>query len=161
MAHRVPRPEHSTGKLVRGSDLDIIVITAASLHPDVRTALDDAIYQKKYMLLISPSYREELDYVMKDVATVEQQVEFDTFEHMVACKILDEGEFLCGSPEMFDATKALLERRGVPGKLRSMTEQAAANRAEAETTLRRAEGEQTGSHFLNLFFTADESEEIY
>jgi hypothetical protein len=161
MAHRVPRPEHSTGKLVRGSDLDIVVVTDDSLDPAVRSVLDDAIYQKKYLLLINPSYREELDYLIKDLTTVHKQLAFDTFEHMVACKILDEGEFLYGSRDIFDAVKGLLQERDIPPKLSLLEEQAAVNRAEAEQVLRQADGKQSGSHYLNLFYTTDESDEIY
>lgn len=161
MAHRVPRPEHSTGKLVRGSDLDIVIVTDDSLETGVRTALDDAIYQKKYMLLINPSYREELDYLIKGLATVQKQVAFDTFEHMVACKILHEGEFLHGSQDIFDGVKRLLKERDIPRRLELLEERAATNRADAEQVLRQADGEQSGSHYLNLFYTTDESDEIY
>ncbi len=161
MAHRVPRPEHSTGKLVRGSDLDIVIVTDDSLGQDVRSALDDAIYQKKYLLLISPSYREELDYLIKDMTTVRTQVSFDTFEHMVACKILDEGEFLHGSKEIFDGIKGLLAERNIPQKLELLQKRAANTRNSAEHVLRQADGEQTGSRYLNLFYTTDESDEIY
>jgi hypothetical protein len=161
MAHRVPRPEHSTGKLVRGSDLDIVIVTDDSLDQDVRSALDDAIYQRKYMLLISPSYREELDYLIKDLATVQKQVAFDTFEHMVACKILHEGEFLHGSRDIFEGVKGLLEERDIPRRLELLEERAATNRAHAEQVLRLADGEQSGSHYLNLFYTTDEGDEIY
>jgi len=161
MAHRVPRPEHSTGKLVRGSDLDIVIVTDESLDPDVRSTLDDAIYQKKHLLLINPSYREELDYLIKDMAAVHEQLAFDTFEHMVACKILDEGEFLCGSRDIFDAVKGVLLQRDIPRRLELLAERAAANRAQAERVLRQTDGEQSGSRFLNLFYTTDESDEIY
>ena len=161
MAHRVPRPEHSTGKLVRGSDLDIVIVTDGSLDPDVRSALDDSIYQKKYMLLISPSYREELDYLIKDLTTVQKQVAFDTFEHMVACKILHEGEFLHGSQDLFDRIKSLLRERDIPRRLELLEERAATNRADAKQVLRQEGGEQSGSHYLNLFYTTDESDEIY
>lgn len=161
MAHRVPRPEHSTGKLVRGSDLDIVIVTDESLDSDVRSSLDDAIYQKKHLLLISPSYREELDYLIKDMATVHKQLAFDTFEHMVACKILDEGEFLYGSRDIFEAIQGLLREQHIPRRLELLAEQAATNRSEAERVLRQTDGERSGSHFLNLFYTTDESDEIY
>ncbi|MCL5734034.1 MAG: hypothetical protein M1274_00350 [Actinobacteria bacterium] len=161
MAHRVPRPEHSTGKLVRGSDLDLVVVTENSFEPEARTILDDAIYHKKHLLLISPSYREELDYLIKDMATVNVQLAFDTFEHMVACKILDEGEYLYGSPELFRSIKDSLRKQGILEKLESLGRQATANRAQAERILREPGGEERGSSYLNLFYPSDESEEIY
>ncbi|MFH1834251.1 MAG: hypothetical protein ABH877_04430 [bacterium] len=161
MAHRVPRPERSTGKLVRGSDLDIVVVTGDDFDPAVREALDDAIYQKKHFLLVSPSYREEVDYLIKDLATVRRQVAFDTFEHMVACKILVEGELLHGSGDLFASIRGLLAENEVPSRLADMEEEAVRNRTEAEQTLRQVGREESGGRFLNLFYTSDEGDEIY
>ena len=161
MAHRVPRPEQSTGKLVHGSDLDIVIVTDDDFDPTVRKTLDDAVYQKKHFLLISPSYREEIDYLIKDLAAVRRQLAFDTFEHMVACKILAEGEPLYGSQNLFSSIQSLLAQRDVRSKLAAMEEEAIRNRVEAERTLSQVGGEQSGSRFLNLFYTSDESDEIY
>jgi hypothetical protein len=161
MAHRVPRPERSTGKLVRGSDLDIIVVTGDDFDPAVLETLDDAIYQKKHFLLVSPSYREEIDYLIKDLATVRRQVAFDTFEHMVACKILTEGELLHGSPDLYSSIVHLLAQEEIPSRLAAMEEEATRNRVEAERVLSQAGAEESGSRFLNLFYTSDESDEIY
>ena len=55
MAHDVPRPERSTGKMVRGSDLDVVVVVEDQAPEALVTALDDAIYQQKYRYLINPS----------------------------------------------------------------------------------------------------------
>ena len=46
MAHAVPRPEISTGKMVRGSDLDIIVLAEDDVSKKDLKALDDAILKK-------------------------------------------------------------------------------------------------------------------
>lgn len=161
MAHRVPRPERSTGKMVRGSDLDVVIITADDFPPRLRSVLDDAVYEKKYMLLINPSYQEELDYLIKDLSMVKKQMGFDTFEHMVACKILDEGEFLYGNREIFATVKSLLAREDIPRRLELLVEKAAANRTMGESILKQEGGELPGSHYLNLFFTTDEGDEIY
>ena len=161
MAHRVPRPERSTGKMVQGSDLDLVVVTDDLLDPGVRTALDDAIYQKKHLLLVSPSYREELDYLIKDMSTVKRQLAFDTFEHMVAGKILHEGELLYGSREIFEEIKTLLRTEGIPQRLDRLEQDASTNRRKSEKVLGQMDAEQPGSQYLNLFYTTDEGDEIY
>ncbi|MBW2616640.1 MAG: hypothetical protein JRD02_10760, partial [Deltaproteobacteria bacterium] len=74
MAHDVPRPERSTGKLVNGSDMDIVVIMNDECGEDLIRRLDNAIYQEKYRLLIAPHLREEIDYIVKDLARVREQV---------------------------------------------------------------------------------------
>ena len=43
MAHDVPRPERSTGKLVNGSDLDLVVIASDDFPDDLLRRLDDYI----------------------------------------------------------------------------------------------------------------------
>jgi len=75
MAHLEPRPEYSTGELVNGSDLDIVVIYK-DLPRETAESLDNAIYTQKYFLLKNPTYKEEIDYIIKDVSKVETQLEF-------------------------------------------------------------------------------------
>ena len=80
MSHTVPRPERSTGQMVRGSDLDIIVVAQDGMDRGALNALDGAIHKRKHFLLVHPEYREEIDYVVKDIARVRTQLRFDTFE---------------------------------------------------------------------------------
>ena len=161
MSHAVPRPEKSTGKMVRGSDLDIIVVAADDFPEDVLKELDEAIHRKKHYLLVHPDYREEIDYVIKRLAKVHEQLRFDTFEHMVASKILHEGRMLCGSAEVFETIKKLVGEYGVPEKLSVMEAQAATNRRAAEAYLLDSSADlRTGEHF-NLFYTREEGDEIY
>jgi hypothetical protein len=161
MSHAVPRPEKSTGKMVRGSDLDIIIVATDDLPADALKSLDSAVYRKKHFLLVHPDYREEIDYVIKRLAKVRDQLRFDTFEHMIASKILLEGQRLCGSSTVFQAIKDLVEEHGVPEKLAAMEEQAVRDRGEAEAhLLNSAEDTRTGEHF-NLFYTREEGDEIY
>ena len=161
MAHSVPRPEASTGEMVRGSDLDIVVVTTDDLPQAQLRALDQAIYKRKHFLLMHPSYREEIDYLIKSLAKVRQQVAFDTFEHMVACKILREGELLYGNGRVFDAVKALIEEHQIPAKLDAMQEHAARSRERAATVLLDPPESLPDREILTLFYTKEESDEIF
>lgn len=161
MAHNVPRPESSTGELVRGSDLDIVVITDDTLTPERVRALDQAIYRQKSFLLTNPSYREEIDYLIKDLTKMKQQVKFDTFEHMVACKIIREGQLLGGSQRVFDEVKRLLDEHGVPERLDEMQRLATERRQDAERILLDPPEDLTNRDVLTLFYTREESEEIF
>jgi hypothetical protein len=161
MAHAVPRPEPSTGQLVRGSDLDVIAVAADDFPAGALEQLDAAIHRKKHYLLVSPSHHEEIDYVVKQVAQVREQLKFDTFEHCVASKILHEGEMLCGSREVFDQTKALVGQSGVPAKLAALEQQAGQARAAAEDYLLRWDGGSPDSRYFNHFYSRDEHDEIY
>ncbi len=161
MSHLVPRPEKSTGELVRGSDLDIIVITENDLPAEAARLLDKAIYRKKHFLLVHPDYREEIDYILKDFSRIDEQLRFDTFESMVACKILDEGKFLYGSVDVFQAVKALVAKHGIHERLSEMESRAIDSRRLAEARLLEVDGKLSESEAYHLFYTREEGEEIY
>jgi hypothetical protein len=135
MAHDVPRPERSTGRLVRGSDIDLVVILEDNVPDDLIKRLDSTLYQEKYRFLKSPSINEEIDYVIKKLDRVRKQVRFDTFKHMVACKILQEGKLIDGSDRLYHEVIRLLEDHGVLEKLDRLQEVAIAFRKREEEFL--------------------------
>ena len=160
MAHIVPRPERSTGKLVKGSDIDLVVIVDDQTPDHLMKKLDDTIYREKYRLLISPHVREEVDYIVKKVVRVKEQIRFETFKHRVACKILHEGTLLHGSEALFREVKAMLHQTGVPDKLNELEKQAKIFRSNAEAFLLYATPEKIKDEALFLFHPSEESEEF-
>ncbi len=160
MAHEVDRPERSTGTMVNGSDLDIVVIVADDAPGDLVAQIDGAIHKKKYQYLNSPVFREEIDYVVKRFATVREQARFDTFKRMVACKILDEAVLVGGSPGLFESAKALLDERGVVDQLVGLERLAREAREERERYLLAANIDGLRGDDLLHFQTDEESEEF-
>lgn len=160
MAHSEPRPESSSGKLVRGSDLDIIVI-ASNLSEGVLMGLDQAIYKEKGYLLRNPGYMEEIDYVVKDISKTYEQMEFNDFKSMVASKILHEGIFLYGSHEIFDTVKNMLAERNIPQKLAKLENEAILHSKAAFEYLLENKNELLEEEFTKYFYTKEESEEIF
>ena len=160
MAHDVPRSERSTGKLVNGSDMDIVVIMNDKCGEDLIGRLDNAIYQEKYKLLIAPHLREEIDYIVKDLARVREQVRFDSFKHILACKILQEGTLLYGNEDIFHTVKAMLRDTGVTAKLEDLERRAKTFRKDAEEYLLREDPDKIKKESLYLLYPSDESEEF-
>lgn len=160
MAHDVPRPERSTGKLVNGSDMDLVVIVDDPFPKALKERLDEAIYREKYRLLIAPHVREEIDYIVKDLSRVREQVRFDTFKHMVACKLLQEGTLLYGSEKVFRAVKDMLREQGVLKKLDALEKRARSFRKEAEDYLLNEDPARIRDESLYLFYPSEESEEF-
>jgi len=160
MAHDVPRPERSTGELVRGSDIDLVVILQDNVPDDFIRKLDSAIYQEKYKYLKSPSINEEIDYVIKKLERVREQVRFDTFKHMVACKILQEGKLIGGSDRLYHEVIRLLEDHGVLEKLDRLQEAAIAFRKQEEEFLVQNDAKSINREDLYFFYPAEESEEF-
>lgn len=158
MAHAEARPERSTGKLVSGSDLDIVAVVDDSTPERLVELLDESIYREKRALLLDPSLRQEIDYVVKRVSKFEEQLRFDSFKRMVACKIMKEGLFLEGDRALFDELKLMLEESGVGSRLERMEEKAASERHEAESILERADS--MSPECERLFYSVQESEEF-
>jgi len=160
MAHLEPRPEFSTGQFVNGSDLDIVIIYK-DLPERLISELDASIYRWKYYLLANPSYKEEIDYCLKDISKVEKQLAFEDFESMVASKVLDEGKFLCGSFQLFTEIKNMVAERGIPEKLASLTEKATMQREKARMELLASNDAINDKELRQLFYTTDEKEEFF
>jgi predicted nucleotidyltransferase len=160
MAHAEPRPEPSTGELVRGSDLDIIVVVE-KLSPAILARFDELLYREKYNLLLNPAVKEEIDYVIKDLQTVEEQLRFHDFKAMVASKILDEGEFLSGSRVLYDRIKRLAEEADIPDKLEKLKKKAQSGRLSAEKKLLTLAHSRCADELGALFYTSEEKEEIF
>ncbi len=158
MAHTVSRPEKSTGEMVRGSDLDIVVVAEDDVDPELLRLLDGNLHKRKHLLLVND--REEMDYLIKTVSRVRQQLRFDLFSSMVASKILDEGQVLHGSREVFEKVRDLIASCGIPGKLDALERQAVEHRQRAEERLLDV-NPSDGCEDLNLFFTRAEEDEIY
>jgi hypothetical protein len=146
--------------MVRGSDLDLVIIMADDAPEELAQRLDDAIYQEKHRRLVNPSSREEIDYTIKPLERVREQVGFDTFKHMVPCKILQEAALVYGSRALYEVAKALLAERRIPEKLAALEESAIQARETAERhLLSRDEGSLAGED-LYLFRTSEETEEF-
>lgn len=160
MAHDVPRPERSTGRLVRGSDMDLVVVTDPAFPEPLFRQLDESLYEEKRRILLSPHLREEIDYVVKRLSKVEEQVRMEDFRHLLACKILQEGTYLWGSETLFTQIKQLLKARGVTERLAAMEQRAIQLREEAEAYLLREDPARIRAEGLHLFYPAEESEEF-
>jgi hypothetical protein len=160
MAHDIPRPERSTGKPVNGSDIDLVVIVDDHFPEDLMKKLDDAMYQEKSRLLITPHLKEEIDYIVKKLGRVREQVRFDSFRHMVACKILQEGMLLYGSQNLFGTVKDMLREKRVMEKLNDLEKRAKVFRKEAQEHILSDNPDAVKEESVRLFYPTEESEEF-
>lgn len=160
MANTEPRPECSTGELVNGSDLDIVAVSK-DLPDSMAKSLDSSIYEQKIRLLRNPSYREEIDYVIKDISKIESQLKFDSFESMIASKVLYEGKFLYGNFELFTEIKRMITDKGIPVKLAELKEKASNDRENAERKILAQKNAIFDEEAMKLFHTTDEKEEFF
>jgi hypothetical protein len=109
---------------------------------------------------MTPHVNEEIDYIVKKLERVREQVRFETFKQMVACKILHEGTLLYGSEVLFNGVKRILRQTGVSDKLSDLGRQAKTFRRDVEAYLLRESPERIRGEMLDLFYPSEESEEF-
>lgn len=160
MAHLEPRPEFTTGELVNGSDLDIVIVTK-DLPEHITQGLDSSIYAQKAFLLKNPSCREEIDYVIKNMSTIKSQLRFDCFKSMIASKLLYEGKFLYGNPELFNEVKEMIAKESIPQRIANLEEKAIIHREKARIQLLKCDDALRNEEIMNLFYTKEENEEFF
>ncbi len=161
MAHDVPRPERSTGRMVRGSDIDIVVIVPDKYGEELIDKIDKAFFRMKQFYLINPSFREEIDYIVKDLSKVKEQLSFDTFQHQVACKLLWEGELLYGDQELWEEISCMMKKNKISKKLKEFEIKAIKFREKVEKKLLSDPDAIYKDHFRRLFYTKEEADEIF
>ena len=160
MAHDVPRPERSTGKLVKGSDIDLVIVVDDDTPDASIKKLDELIYQKKYRMLINPVINEEVDYKIKKLDLIRNQARFDDFKHMVAIKILQEGLLVYGSEDVFHTVKRIIKENGLAEKLDELEGFANIFRSKAENSILDGSLDKEEIKRMHLFYSAEEFEEF-
>ncbi len=160
MSHDVVRRESSTGGRVDGSDLDLVVLAGDHVAPEAVDAVDAAIMARKWLYLRNPASREEVDYVVKRLSRLAEQTAFDTFPHMVACKVFDEARYVRGNAALHEAGRRLLAERGIVEQLRDLEAQAIERRAAREEYLLGVAGDRLPVADQPQFFNDDEAAEF-
>ena len=89
-----------------------------------------------------------------------EQLRFQSFEDMVACKIFNEAELLAGSEEMFSSLREEMAKRSVVEKLRALEARAQEYRRWSELVLL-ATPQPDEKLLMRTFTTTIEAEEIF
>ncbi|MBN2517720.1 MAG: hypothetical protein JXB14_02660 [Candidatus Altiarchaeota archaeon] len=124
----------STGELVKGSDLDVVVVFTDKSPKSEREGLDRVFHKAKWDLLRGPA-KEELDYRIKDLAAVRRQAGMKNLDDTIASKVLWEGKFLFGAKDVFGSILEILGESGATRKLQAYLAAARANRRLEEQEL--------------------------
>ncbi len=112
LAHNEPREHVATGEMVRGSDVDIIVIYQ-DVSDDVVKQMNDELSRLKSFYLRHPGHRHELDFIVKSQAKMESQFRYVNIHDKIASKIAYESLFLGGSLSLYTAVRDAMTRSGV------------------------------------------------
>ena len=149
-----PGPNHPQAK-VKGSDLDIVVVTQGLPASIIKCRF---IYIQSKLSFKNPSYKEEIDYIIKDISKVERQLDFDNLTMVLKTY---EGKFLYGDIGIFNKIKEMLFNKGIPEKLEALEEKALMNRNNAISYLLKFKGTLSDQESMKLFYTKEEKEEFF
>ncbi len=156
MAHDEPRMCKFYSKLVNGSDLDVIIIFSDEVDEEIVRDIEKDLLKKKFLYL--KVYREELDLKIKRYSNIIEDLNFDSFERMVTCKILYESKYLDGNIDMFLELKEELVKRGIVKVFERMKLEAFRNRMRAiEDLLKNGKN----SKYYILFESVEEFHDLF
>lgn len=130
LAHEEPRLHSQVGTMVKGSDIDIIVVTENTLDQAVIDDAEKQILGFKYRALKDPEVAQEIDFIFKPMQKILGQLRYGDIHEKIACKILYESMFLFGRLDMYEKLKMDLQFSGTAVRIEADFEAALAGRQE-------------------------------
>ncbi len=135
LAHNEPREHAATGEMVKGSDIDIVIILNDTLPDEVKTRIEAEMISLKSFYLRHPQHRHEIDFICKRQSVMEKQFQYVDIHDKIASKIAYESMFLGGSLTLYMEVRDAMVRTGVDRLIEADFEHALKDRKNAARTL--------------------------
>lgn len=156
LGHDEPREVEEIGQLVKGSDIDIIIIHDDDIDPAVIEKVENEMIKSKNFFLRHPEHRQEIDFICKPRSKMFSQFNYRDIHEKIASKIAYESLFVAGSVQFYMEVIQQLEFSGVKAKIESDFRRAAAGRRAAMKTLLEAAPDNLDEDTESLFFFSRE-----
>lgn len=161
LAHNEPREHAASGEMVRGSDVDIIIILADSLPPETKEMIEGEMIRMKSVYLRHPDHRQEIDFICKYQSVMERQFGYADIHDKIASKIAYESMFLGGSLTLYMEVREAMSRLGVDRMIEADFEHALKDRKNAMRRLLNAElSDGIDDEMRSLFYFSQERVEF-
>ena len=160
LAHNEPREHAASGEMVKGSDIDIVIILSESLPDEIKTRIDSEMMALKSMYLRHPQYRHEIDFICKRKSTMERQFQYTDIHDKIASKIAYESMFLGGSLTLYMEVRDAMNRTGVDRLIEQDFDHALKDRKNAMRTLLNVPGDTVDAETRSLFYFSQERVEF-
>ncbi len=160
LAHNEPREHAASGEMVKGSDIDIVIILSESLPDDVKPRIDAEMTALKSMYLRHPQHRHEIDFICKRKSVMEKQFQYTDIHDKIASKIAYESMFLGGSLTLYMEVRDAMVRTGVDRLIVQDFEHALKDRKNAMRTLLNVPGDALDEETRSLFYFSQERVEF-
>ena len=155
LGHNEPREIEALGEMVRGSDLDIIIIHGGLTGEKVEQINQRMLMAKNYMIR-NPNLRQELDFIVKSQDRMFGQFAYETIQQKIASKIAYESMFMAGSIRLYTEVMEELRRSGTQDRIDADFEKGLSDRAAATTQLLRTDPESLDKNTRSLFYFSQE-----
>jgi hypothetical protein len=159
LAHDEPREHAASGEMVKGSDIDIIIIHEA-LSDEIAARLEAEMKALKNFYLRHPNHRHEIDFIVKSRARMERQFRYTDIHDKIASKIAFESVFLGGSLSLYMKVRGTLRRSGVDELIEADFEHALQDRKKAMHTLLASTSDALDDETRSLFYFSQERVEF-
>ncbi len=117
LAHATMRRHEQLGTPVRGSDIDVVIIANAEADADKLKRMEAELLSIKQLYLMSPNIREELDFIVKPIGRMVDQLEYRDIHEKIASKILYESFFLMGRVDIYESLMQNMTLRGTRARI--------------------------------------------
>jgi len=129
LAHKTPRRHNQLGMEIHGSDIDIVIISNRGAPPEKIAKIESQLF------LTSPDIREELDFIVKPIDKMIEQLSYRDIHEKIASKILYESYFLMGRVDIYQALINHLASGGTRDLIEADFEIALAQRKDTIATI--------------------------
>ena len=160
LAHEEPRESKSLGKVMGGSDIDIITVFRDDADIDRIRLIEDQFLKIKFQILKSTGYKEEIDFIFKSRATMESQFAYGDIHQKIASKILFESIYIFGALDLYMDIKKALDVSGTKAAIEEDFQRALTGRKTSMKTLLETRGNVTDANIQSLFFFSQERVEF-
>jgi len=159
LGHAEPREIKATGEMVRGSDIDIIIVHDG-LSEAAASAIDRSLSQAKDFYLSHRGWRQELDFVVKPIERMFEQFNYGDIHEKIASKIVYESLFLAGSVSLYGMVMEEMRASGAGAKIEADFEYGLADRKSALRALLQADPYGIDPNVQSLFYFSQERVEF-
>lgn len=160
LAHNEPREHAASGEMVKGSDVDIVIILSDDLPAEVQETIDGEMVRLKSVYLRHPAHRQEIDFITKRKSVMERQFGYGDIHDKIASKIAYESMFLGGSLTLYMEVREAMTRLGVDKLIEADFEHALKDRKNATRKLLNADAASIDDEMRSLFYFSQERVEF-
>ena len=160
LAHNEPREHAASGEMLKGSDIDIVIILQDSLPDEVKVQMEAEMTALKSYYMRHPDYRHEIDFICKRQSVMERQFGYGDIHDRIASKIAWESMFLGGSLTLYMEIREAMGRTGVDRLIEADFDHALRDRKHAMRTLLNVAGDTLDEETRSLFYFSQERVEF-